>query len=457
MNKGKLKHSDNNRIIYYFLSAFVIVMILCVVTCLVDDKTGLTQKIFGDYENGRNIAIEFFLVEVQVAFITLSLSTALSSSSKRVYWVETYTYRLISPRVTNFTALSAYILAVLLAGLIWCFIGFFSDISCVAAIFLSFILSVVFLILLSVRMIDANFGKERIKRELEEGLIKRTDALPVPQHIGMDKGRMLPEIHKLMQITIQEIDEKEFNLVSENLLLLVKMGFMIEFKEVYKYADSVIDSDVVMHELNYLIMKQVIAENRIRFFFSGCPIPYESLFDLWELVIQDVFDEAKSAWRAGNKEVALDKRKNLYITLTLFLSDRWEGIGAEASQFEYDVEAGRDYVKEMSQEELDETLTDIKLREDKETAKIINLMGLFVSKRQNNWFGLSDDDLDKDWEQSERRIIDKNIFIQDDSDNILDDLVEGVTRVLDTWDKGKWDRCLDYPEQAYMNEKARDY
>ncbi len=436
-----------NKLLRYFALSFAIILFASIIICIIDNLFGISESVFDDLKEGRNIAIDFFLVEVQVSFITLSLSTALSASSKQVYWEETYKYRLISPKYTNFTALSAYILASLLDGLILCFIGWPNSICTIAGIFFSFLLSVIFLIILSARMIDANFGRERIKRELEQYLKSKCDALPTAQHIGMDKGRMLPEIHKLMQVTIQEIDQKELDLACENMLLLADPNYKNEFMEVYAYAKSAISSETVIKELDYLIMKQIVSDNRMDFFYVSCPIPEQEQYDLWELVIHDIFDEAKAYWKSGNKEKALDKRRNLYIMLTKYLSFKLRWVGAPL----YD-------------EENDETVMPSQEEMDKELSRILYLMALFVSRRQNTWYGLADDGLDKSWEESERKLTDDKEFVEDyegtgikaDPVNILDELVEKATEVLDTWDEDRWAGCTELEDYSMM-DLARHY
>ncbi len=391
-----LKREKN--ILKYFIWSFMIIVAASSALCLIDNTFRISESVFGGLKVGMNTAKDFFLVEVQVAFITLSLSTALSTSSKRVYWVETYKYRLISPKYTNFTALSAYILATLLDGLIWCMAGWLDGICTISGVFMSFFVSVILLIILSARMIDANFGRDRIKRELERELKIKCDSLPTALNTSMDKGRMLPEIHKLMQVTIQEIDQKELDLVCENMLLLTNPDYKIEFKEVYNYARNAISSNTVMRELDYLIMKQIISDNRMDFFQNSWFIPEEEQYDMWERIINDVFDEAVSCWRSGNKVEALKKRENLYIVLTNYLYDKYN-----------------------SQQYSD------KDEENKSLIRTFSLMGLFVSRRQNIWFDGTaiNEGLDKGWEESENIKVDHKEFIcESDSENKLDKLVE---------------------------------
>ncbi len=441
----KKKKPDFNRIINYSVPSFVIIMMLSIVVCIIDNMTGFSKSVFGDMEKGMDTAINFFLVEVQVAFITLSLSTALSTSSKRVYWEETYTYRLISPVVTNFTALSAYILAALCDGLIWSIIGSLTDICSIACIFLSFLITIILLILLSARMIDANFGREAIKKELEEELQKKYEKLPGTYHIGMDKGRMLPEIQKLKQITIQEITEKELDLVSENMYLLQKFGFKNELDRLYRYAKKEIGSDIVMHEIDLMIMKNVIQDNNMDFFYVSCPISDDLQYELWEDVIHVIFDESQTVWLAGNKEEAWKKRKNLYIMLTKYLY--YKKIWIEAPL--YDEENNVDVMP--SEEQM-----------AKEWVQIINLMVLFVSRRENDNYGSTmDESLGDEWEQSERNMIDMNELTEDyegiaNGGNELDELVEDVTEILERWGQDKWEQYAG--SKSYIEkDKAKRY
>ena len=425
----KKKTSNENKLIFYFLCSFFIIVLISVTVCLADSSLGLSEKIFDDLDEGRALAVDFFLVEVQMAFITLSMSTALTTSSKHVYWEETYTYRLISPVITNFTALSAYTLATLVDGLIWCIVDRITAYRGILSVFLSFLLAVFFLILLTARMIDANFGRERMKADLEKKLIKKRDSLPAAYNITMDKGRLIPEVNKLMQVTFQELDEKELDLVCENMLLLSRMGFGKELKILYDHARNVIDSDIVMQEIDHRLVRDVIHGNNIDFFYSvnGCPIPERKQYQLWELCIHDIFDEAVSLWKKKKNRAAMQKRRDLFILLTRYLY--YKVIWAEEDEDYYD---------------------------------IIYLMGVFSVRRQNVWYGTPcDKGLDEKWERPEWWDIDEKTFEDDTDDdqgeNALEGLYQKTGKVLKRWkEKGYPDFVGEY-EEYYLHEAEKFY
>ena len=183
MKKRKNKLLRKKDVARFFLPSLVIVLALCLLGCILDNALGLTEYLFGSGEEAGNIVTDFFLVEVQVTFIVVSLSTVLSTQSKRVYWVDSFQYRLIRPKYTNFTALSSYILSTLVVGIILEILDrCIKDFSGIMGVFVSFVLSVVLMIVLSMRMIGANFGEEAIKAELEEELREYKEKQKVTEH-----------------------------------------------------------------------------------------------------------------------------------------------------------------------------------------------------------------------------------------------------------------------------------
>ena len=264
--------------------------------------------------------------------------------------------------------------------------------------------------------------------------------MPSTQNIGIDKGRMLPEVHKLKQVTFQEIDDKELDLVSENIYLLQKLGMKNQLSELYKYAISVNSSKAIVREIGYLIMKEVVKDNNIDFFYC-CPLAEEDQYSIWEQIIDDIFDEAVSDWKNGNKEDAMNNRKNMYSHLTHFLNYR---IGSAYSPL-YDEE--NDTEVPPSDEQI-----------DAEMSKIIRLMGLFVSRRDEKM----PNDPEGAWNRSERELIDEKEFLEysygdseENSENILDELVQEVTDILDNGEKPYI--CAEGPLMADMMKKAKFY
>ncbi|MCR5100506.1 MAG: hypothetical protein K6B41_04025 [Butyrivibrio sp.] len=423
---SNIKNLSFRNIFSYFLVSFFIIFILSIMVCLIDNYLSLSIHIFNDMEDAREIIRNYFLVEVQIAFITLSMSTALTTTSKKVYWEETYIYRLKSPILTNFTALSAYTLATLVDGLIWFIIDRLFAFSAILCVYFSFILTILFLILLTSRMIDANFGRERIKKDLEKTLSKKLKDVPTAQNITMDKGRLIPDIHKLLQVSFIEIDEKELDLVCENMILLSHFDLYNELNDIYNYAQKVLDSDEVKREIDYRLVRDIIHDNNILFFYSiNCPISDKKLYPLIELCIHDLFDEAISLWKNKKTILAFKKRTDLYILLTKFLYHKL-----------------------------------IWAQKDADYYHIIYLMGVFSTRRENTLFAMDEeDDLGEKWAIPEYKKIDENVFFNDcpyDDENMLKHLKQKTDAVLKRWEKDGYPEFIDEYEELMINA-SRDY
>lgn len=385
-------------ILKYFLPSMIIVFLISLGACFLDNAFGVTEFLFENLADARSIVTDFFLVEIQVTFIVVSLSTALSTQSKRVYWVDSFQYRLIKPKFTNFTALSSYILATLIVGIVWeildrCLKSF----SGMMGIMASFVLSLVFMIILSMRMIGANFGEEAIKRELEDELKKRLQEQKITEHIGYDKGLRIPEVRELVQVTFQEIEEKKLDLVCENLDLLLRLRFPHELKRCYDYAKKSLQSPEIMEEIDFSLMRKAVRDNESSFFFMDCPLSTDSLIRWWNEMIDERFDEAVILWQEGKKNEAMRIRRELY---TLFAESMWYRVRDEIDDFEIQ----------------DDKTNDRRYR-------IIYMMGYFVERRTDAR-GVIDQDLEfislgKDWGVSEKESITDESTLEDAASLVL--------------------------------------
>ena len=385
-------------IVKYFVPSLVIVFLISLGACILDNAFGVTDYLFRDGQDARSIVTDFFLVEIQVTFIVVSLSTALSTQSKRVYWVDSFQYRLIKPKLTNFTALSSYILATLIVGILWEILDrALTGYNGLLGILTSFILSLVFMIILSMRMIGANFGEESIKRELEEELTRERNKKKITEHIGYDEGLRIPQIRELVQVTFQEVEEKKLDLVCENLDLLFRMHFSHELKRCYNYAKKTLQSAEVMEEIDFSLMSKAVRDYDRNFFFMDCPLSFDSLVRWWEEMIDERFDEAVVLWQEGKKDEARRIRNELY---TMF-----------SESMEYRVRG-----------ELD----DLEVQDDDTNMKryrVIYLMGYFVERRTDAR-GVLDNDfeyisLGKDWAVSEKETVEDESVREDAASLVL--------------------------------------
>jgi len=430
------------KFIVYFFWAIIPMLLLSWVICLLDNEfLGLTPLFFEGKEQATSVLENFYLVEVQVAFIVVSLSTALSASSKRVYWVESYAYRLVSPKLTNFTALSAYIIAALVDGLVWTLLERCLSDSYVLGIMISFALAILFMIILTVRMIDANFGRDRIKKSLKKELLGKTRALSdLGRRMDLDKGRSVKEIQQLVQVSLKEIDEKEFDLVTENLCLLYELDYGYSFGSIYEYLRENVQTPKVLRQINYSIMREIIVgvhvqtQGKVRYWFFET-MPKDEQAELWRSVINEVFDDALLLWKSGKREAAKKMRRNLYVILSNYLifenplRNPW--LDDEGNEIEPD------------EDELDE-----------KWQPLIQLMIEFVQRRESlNQAGDDGKEL-KGWEESERQPEIEKLFGEDENDLVL--LTEGAVETVKRWKKSGIPATVDEWTYSYL-DWVKDY
>ncbi len=398
---------DKKDILKYFLPSLIIVFLISLGACLLDNAFGVTEFLFEDLADARSIVTDFFLVEIQVTFIVVSLSTALSTQSKRVYWVDSFQYRLIKPKLTNFTALSSYILATLIVGIVWEILDrCLKNFGGMLGIMVSFVLSLFFMIILSMRMIGANFGEEAIKRELEDELKKRLREQKITEHIGYDRGLRIPEVRELVQVTFQETEEKKLDLVCENLDLLLRLGFPHELKRCYDFAEKSLQSPEIMEEIDFSLMRKAVRDNEDSFFFMDCPLSDDSLLKWWDQMIDERFDEAVILWQKGKKDEAMRIRRELYKRF--------------AESMLYRVRAG---------------LGDPDIQDDETNYRryrLIYMMGYFVERRTNAR-GVTNQHfefipLGEDWSVSEKESITDELMLKD-----IAELVQFAEDTLDYW------------------------
>ena len=413
-------------ILKYLLPSIILILIINILCCVIDYSFGISMQIFADLADKKDFVTNLFLVEVQITFIVLSLATVLSTQTKQVYWEDMFQYRLIKPRFWNFTAITSYILATFIDGVILmiadkCMGGFY----CTMGIISSFLITLILMSILSVRMIGANFGREELKKELEDELTKTIKSTQkIDEHIGFDRGLRIPQIRQLTQVTIQELEEKKLDLACENMDLLYRFGFYHTLKRCYDYAIECSSSKSIMHEVNYSLMHKALEDNETGFFYGiECPIPFEAQAKLWNDIIYDEFDKAAVLFMNGKKNEAFSIRLKLYKTLLGTFNYYWPDIDSDDEETKY---------------------------------RIINLMAFFVDRRTENiQFQIGGEfiSLGEDWKTNEREMKDFDLDIEE-----YEFFLEDVENTIDRWNKsGKEFIC----DTLYLNMRhlslAKDF
>lgn len=432
----KVHNSREVRFFFYFVIALIPILLISILCCCLDDGVfGITLKMFGNRKEALSVLENYFLVEVQVAFVVVSLSTALSASSKRVYWEESYSYRLISPRFTNFTALSAYILASLLDGLIWVVLERTIPLTCITGIMVSFAFSIIFMILLTARMIDANFGRETLKKQLRKDLERKEQDFP--HFAGEDKGRSVHEIQLLINSSLREIDEKDFDLLTENLALLYFYDYSGSFKTIYEYIRETIHNKHIIYQINYSILREAIlskdAQKRRNYHsWLFTVIPQDEQVELWESIVKEAFDNSFVLWKTGKVEEAKEFRNYIYVVLSEYLQDSLLKIQSSCIS-----EDG--ILIDMSEKERDTSYY-----------PLIRIMAFLVFLRENIT-GLYLDDNDSElpgWTYSEGNF---------ESEDTVMFIHEEVDEVIDRWNSNGIPECVEDGLTEDLFNCAKDY
>lgn len=141
---------------------YALAIVLMITVCSFFNYAGLWKDnmnlaCFGE-ENGFNYQ-DILFTQISVSFIVISLTTVLSSNSKVVYWVDLIQMELVDPILTDFLAYSMYIFACLTASAY--FVICESD-----YIYISFTVSIVLMVFLTIKMIAVNFENEHMRRKI---------------------------------------------------------------------------------------------------------------------------------------------------------------------------------------------------------------------------------------------------------------------------------------------------
>ena len=334
---------------HYFFIALSISLLICTLVCIIDFIFGLTPLIFGagepEIENTRSIATDLILAEVSSAFIIVTLSNIFSSTSQKVYWTDTLRYRLISPKHTNFTALSGYIMATMLVGLLFFIIENIIRASHVLSIMVSFVISVILMIILTARMIDSNFGREKAMEELEAKLKELRSKAGNSHHYGISNESIIPEVNQLVDVSFQEVRDGEMEYVYENLSLLARQDCMEAFDMIYKYVQAQDSYSIIEDTFITRLMFQSTTDNTSGKIIKLLARSYD-LNDLtlyMEKTLYKGFDEARTFWKKGDKDNAFNCRISLYKALTEYLHLRLINITFEKSNGKSDKELTRQW------------------------------------------------------------------------------------------------------------------
>ncbi len=213
---------------------------------------------------------ELLAIQVSVTFIVVSVVTAFSQKNDLIYWEDAMRYKLEKPALTNFCALSSYLLADLLFSLYFVFTG--QD-----YVYFTFLLSIVILSILTYRMIGAFFMHDTIKNQLE-----RDFSDVKSKRRTSKKCRDLYRDYKRITIqnTIKAIEERDVETVCENMAFLYSqqeaadvdflIKSVIESQQFFMLSSIIKVCQFIFAEKEHIIYyidicRQILSDDSVRF------------------------------------------------------------------------------------------------------------------------------------------------------------------------------------------------
>jgi len=233
----------------------------------------LANYIFGnqiDYffrmleENGFNY-LATLSIQVSVSFIVVSVVTVLSQKNCVIYWQDIMSYKLIDPMFTNFNALASYVFADLLLSI-------FFVITDSKFIYICFFITVILIMLLSLKMMEVYFSRDKIKIQMANQYAKEREHRKSNQKT-LDLYR--EHKRKVIQYTIQAIDKNDIDVVCENLELLLRneenddsvyiIKKMLNEKKVYTISRVAKTNFFIFNKIQYInlfceICEEILSE-----------------------------------------------------------------------------------------------------------------------------------------------------------------------------------------------------
>ncbi len=261
------------------------------ILCVVGLITGIIEFFLGapveDFfvriaGNDMHSAIrDLYIAQVSITFIVTSLVSFMSSTSKKVYWVDIITYKLVEPRFTSFIDMVVYLIVDLALSTVFLVLS-------ISYIYLTFIISVILLAVLSIKMIGAYFGEKYVASELrrkylsykrdifsqlmkeEKGVDSVRDKIDISDYSfysKLDDYMFYNPNHKyystrdsLHAATLQAIEEKDIQSVKQDLKLLFEAYEYDEVKDliclIVEYFDGTIITQILKDNMYWLMEKR---------------------------------------------------------------------------------------------------------------------------------------------------------------------------------------------------------
>lgn len=177
-----------------------------------------------------NSRIDIFLSQLSTSFLVTSLLSFLGSKGQTIYWQDIIDFKLVKPKNRGFKDYTKYCFILVLCSL------FFTVFNWPGFLFFSYLFNVIFLVLMTWKMVDIYYDKKSIKK----AIIAEYD-----EASSKEKKTML---NILFQNTSIAIKEKNYQAVIENVDFLVKtknIDKSIQVLKLLPYDETVLFVDLL--------------------------------------------------------------------------------------------------------------------------------------------------------------------------------------------------------------------
>ena len=167
-----------------------------------------------------NNVSEFYLAQISLSFIIITIMNVLTDKTNTLYWENLVEKKLIRPCYRSILAFMQYSFCTILVSTI----GIIKNNSCV--VYVSFFINIVILMILSYKMSNLYFNREKQKNELEASYENANNE---------ERRRNL--LTKLKENTLMAVSNRNADIVNENIEFYIAHCKYLDIKYLMDYID----------------------------------------------------------------------------------------------------------------------------------------------------------------------------------------------------------------------------
>ena len=215
------KIRDGRKFFKVTMAALVVGAIVYLVIRAVFGRDGGPQGMFP--AGLKDYIIDFYLSQLSMTFITITVTSALSDNGNIIYWENIAEKKLISPTWTCFLAYTSYSFVTILYSTIAIFI----DGSNAPCFFAFFFLDVISLLLLTLNMVDVYYNRDEKKEKLRKDFVSCAEEVSRRKEEHTLAGsecseRFLEMILGMRQQTVRAVETYDYKTLQENLMFIAE-------------------------------------------------------------------------------------------------------------------------------------------------------------------------------------------------------------------------------------------